>query len=464
MHSNTKMKFIVLNFALVFLFNSSFAQNNPRHFKSEIDFGNGTVISTFFDVSVAQNQFTITSPKNADVRMVGGAKAKLGRLLGKLPKKGIIIAIKGTQKADSLFGDTKIPMFGKLKFKGIVKNEIVSGKLLNSDGKPVGTVHGVQSTEDKISYNELYPKMLKTIQDNIYSKDALQTKGWATFEKKLEKLCKNAHDDIELFFGFNMLAQKLPFTHLTLVITEDTKDDNEVVSADKEETASTKQSVVFEEKNTTTAYLQIKNFSSSTDELAEVLPKIVKNTAYKNLIIDLRDNGGGGISAAFALAKYIVTEDLEVGYFPTNKLKYSGYQPESFNTLAELQPKNTEDFGNELKATSGVKLIFKKPTNPVFSGKIYVLTNGNTGSTCEPIVYAMKTNKKATIIGEKTAGAMLAASPFVVSGKYILMLPIADFYTYEGVRLDKVGVQPDVEVKSENALDKALEIINEDKR
>jgi C-terminal processing protease CtpA/Prc len=55
---------------------------------------------------------------------------------------------------------------------------------------------------------------------------------------------------------------------------------------------------------------------------------------------------------------------------------------------------------------------------------------------------------------------MLAGSYFVVSGKYMLMLPVADFYTYDGVRLDKVGVSPDIEVKSEEALNKALEIIN----
>jgi len=63
MHSKTKMKFTALNFALLFLFNYSFAQTLPAHFKSELDFGNGTVISTFLDVSTAENQFKITSPK-----------------------------------------------------------------------------------------------------------------------------------------------------------------------------------------------------------------------------------------------------------------------------------------------------------------------------------------------------------------------------------------------------------------
>jgi hypothetical protein len=457
MHSNTKMKFIVLSFVLFFAFDHSLAQNNPAHFKSEIDFGNGTVITTFLDVSTADNQFKITSPKNADLRFVGG-KARLARLLGKMPKKGIIVTIKGEQKKDSLLGDTKIPMFGKLKFKGSVNRETLSGVLVNAEGISIGSIHGVKSTEDMIDHKVLYPKILSTIQDNIYSKSVLETKEWRKFNKKLEKLCTNAHDDIELYFGFNMLAQKLPFTHLTLAIAEDKADQDEKV--EKEEPTSTPKSVVFEEKNSTTAYLKIKNFSSSAPELEVALPKIVANAAYKNLIIDLRENGGGGISAAFALAKYIVTEDLEVGYFPTNKLQYSGYQPELFKTLAELQPKDTEEFGNELKRLPGVKLIFKKPTNPVFTGSLYVLTNGHTASTCEPIVYALKNRKKATIIGEKTYGAMLAASPFVVTGKYMLLLPIADFYTYDGVRLDRVGVEPDIAVKSDDALTKVLEIIN----
>ncbi|WP_300354886.1 S41 family peptidase [Fluviicola sp.] len=455
------MKFFVLNFVLLFLFNTSLAQNNPSHFKSDIDFGGGTVISTFLDVHTAKNQFTITSPKNADVRMMGGFKARLGRLAGKLPKKGTIIRIKGTPKSDSLFGEASIPVFGKLSFKGTTDplKGTLSGVFLKADGTSVGTVQGVSSAEDKFNYSTLYPQLLKTIRDNIYSKNVLQTKEWKKFEKEFESLGKRAHDDIELFFGFNVLTPKLPFTHLTLLIGEDQAEE-EAISPDDEKQVSTNKSVIFEEKNDSTAYLQIKNFSSSAEELAAVLPGIVANKAYKNLIIDLRNNGGGGIDAAFALAKHIVTEDLEVGYFPTNKLPYIGYQSELFRTLNELQPKSTEEFGNELKRTPGVKLIFRKPVNPVFTGKLYVLTNGGTGSTCEPIVYALKNNKKATIIGERTAGAMLAASPFFVERKYMLLIPIADFYTNDGVRLDKVGVSPDIEVKSEDADEKALEIIN----
>jgi hypothetical protein len=435
----------------------SFAQKKQSHFKTEIDFGNGTVFSTFLDIVEVKDQFTITSPENADVRIMGG-KAKMGRMLGKSPKKGIIITIKGDKKNDSLFGVAKTPLTAQLKFKGVIKNNVFSGVFINNDAVSIGSIKGVISTENRNNYKQIYPILLKTINDNIYSKSVLQTKEWNEFLKKMEKLFDNAHDDIELFFGFNMLAKELPFSHLNLFISKD-----EVDSEISESKPSEKAVVVFEEKNINTAYLLIKNFSNSTEELQTRLPKIIANENYKNLIVDLRNNKGGGIEAAFEFAKYINEKDTEVGYFVTNKLQYSGYQTELFSKLPELQPKTTDEFINDLKKSPGAKLIFKKPNSPIFKGTIYLLTNGKTASTCEPIVYYLKNSKRAVVIGEKTAGAMLAAAPFDLYGKYKIILPLADFYTYDGIRLDNVGVNPDIEAKSDDALEKAMELINNDK-
>lgn len=440
----------LLHITFLFIAFHSFAQKNQNNYKSELDFGAGTVFSTFLDVKMSGDQFVISSPRNADVRLFGG-KARLGRIMGKSPKKGIIMNISGTRKADSLFGQTKVPMFGKLYFKGSVANGKLSGALSKNDTTDVGSINGVKTTEKRNNYSALYPVVVKTIQDNIYSKAPLNTAEWKTFDSKIKKLFANANDDIELFLGFNMLTQSLPFSHLNFLISQEESEDDDSEPAQK--------TVIFEEKNSTTAYLLIKNFSSSKNELAAIFPKIVANENYKNLIVDLRNNGGGGIDAAFEFAKYITDHDMEVGYFVTNKLKYSGYQPELFKTLPALQPKSTKEFTDDLKRLPGAKLIFNKPTNPTFKGKLYILTNGNTGSTCEPMVYVLKQSKRATIIGEKTFGGMLAACPFDVGDKYSVMLPIADFYTYDGVRLDKVGVTPDIEVKSDDALKKAMDVI-----
>jgi len=443
-----------ITFFFLILVTSSFSQYEQNFWKSELNFDNGIVFSTFLNIEKTNNQVTITSPKNADVRMFGNFKAKLGRIMGKMPKKGIILRINAYQKGDSLYGNTKIPMFGLLKFKGILTENSFNGDLIKNDTLTIGILKGVKTNENSIDYSHLYPKILEITNDNIYSKIVLQSKEWNKFQKKLKKLCVNAQDDIELYLGFNILAPKLPFSHYNLLVQEEVEEDNQT-----EELKNIVPTIIFDVKNKNTAYLKIKNFSTSQKELAVTLPKIVEKN-YQNLIVDLRDNGGGGIDAAFEFAKYITDKDIEVGYFVTNKLVYSGFQPELFKTLPELQPKSTEEFGNDLKTGKGSKLIFKKPDNPVFSGNLYVLTNVRTGSTCEPLVYVLKNRNMATIIGEKTAGAMLASSYFNFSEKYILKLPIADFYTYDGDRLEGVGVMPNIETASEDALNKALEIIN----
>ena len=202
------------------------------------------------------------------------------------------MTIKGQQKNDSLVGNTNIPMIGKLTFKGILQNNTLSGIFINTDGIAIGKLNGIRSIESKIDYNYLYPMMLKTVRDNIYSTSVLQTKEWKAFEKDIKKVCATAQDDIELYFGFNILAHKLPFTHLSLMIAQDSVEDEETPVTQKkegrkEELFNSQKSVVLEEKNTTTAYLQIKTFSNSTAELASTLPKIVENKSFKNLIIKL---------------------------------------------------------------------------------------------------------------------------------------------------------------------------------
>lgn len=95
-----------------------------------------------------------------------------------------------------------------------------------------------------------------------------------------------------------------------------------------------------------------------------------------------------------------------------------------------------------------------------YKGNLYILTNKRTASTCEPLVYGLKQNKRATIVGERTAGAMLNGERFELQDKFNLWMPTADYYTVDGNKIDKTGVEPHIAVMSDAALDKALEIIN----
>lgn len=110
--------------------------------------------------------------------------------------------------------------------------------------------------------------------------------------------------------------------------------------------------------------------------------------------------------------------------------------------------------------SEGRKLVVS-PGNTVFKARIYVLTSQKTASTCEPIVYALKSNKLATIVGEKTAGAMLSSSPFYLKDNFTLILPLADYYTVDNKRLDLLGVEPDIPIAADNALEHVLKMVNE---
>ncbi len=442
-------------FILIILFvSTSFAQQNQTILKSDIEIGDGYMLTTFLKVDQANDQIIFSSPKNADARLFGGFKARLGRMLGKSPKKGILLTIDSKQTGDSLKGTIKLPVFGKLKFKGQYKNGILTGEMIKNDTVHIGNIKGIQSQEESIDYSCLFPKIIEITENNIYSKSVLQTDTWKKYQKQLKKMLNNVQDDIELFIGFNTLSPKPPFSHYDLLLLETKEEDNSTENPEKREAT-----VIYEKKNESTGYLKIKNFSTSKKELSDILPRVVnENPEY--LIIDLQDNSGGGVEAAFEFAKYITGSSIEIGYFVTNKLQYADFDIELFNELPIAEPQTTNEFIETLKNGKGAKLMFTNSGTPVYNGNIFILTNGNTASTCEPIVYVLKESKRATIIGEKTAGAMLSATYFDISGKYKLVLPIADFYTHDGVRLDRTGVTPNIETTSENALDKALSLIN----
>jgi carboxyl-terminal processing protease len=78
-------------------------------------------------------------------------------------------------------------------------------------------------------------------------------------------------------------------------------------------------------------------------------------------------------------------------------------------------------------------------------GDVVVLTNEGTRSGKEVITYAVKRSGTATIVGSRTAGAVLAGRPFCLSDGSLLYLAVADVQV-DGVRLEGRGVTPDIEV------------------
>lgn len=404
--------------------------------------------------------FNLYTTKDADIRTLGYCKSKLARLFKKSPKHGIFIQMKDghivTQSngSDSLYGIFLIPMLGKNHFKGIRKVNEISGKLYDDSNKVFATLSGIKvGQEFKFDYRGMPQYLLDTTEKYIFNKNYLENRQWKHFKCEMKKLSEKAVDDLDWFFGFNMKSQKLPFSHYQLLFMPAKPPSDKLDSI-------TTHFVSWKELDTETAFVEVNDFGGTVEEMDSIFREVLEHH-YKNLIIDLRKNPGGGLTPAIAFGKHLTDREINVGYFVTNKW-YSkmGNRNRNFDLLPVKCETTTEGLQEELKRTEGCRLVVKGGSE-VFKGKIYVLTSRSTASTCEPLVYSLKKEAIATIVGENTAGAMLAATLIPVKDNFCLFMAIADYYSPDKQRLDKVGVEPDIKIDADKALDKVLEMIKQ---
>ncbi|MBL8888385.1 MAG: PDZ domain-containing protein [Planctomycetaceae bacterium] len=87
--------------------------------------------------------------------------------------------------------------------------------------------------------------------------------------------------------------------------------------------------------------------------------------------------------------------------------------------------------------TSSSTLPWRKP--------VVMLINETSRSGKEVLAYGAKRHGLATLVGTRTAGAVLAGSPLVVDGEDLLWLAVRDIKV-DGQRLEKIGVDPHLEV------------------
>jgi C-terminal processing protease CtpA/Prc len=83
-----------------------------------------------------------------------------------------------------------------------------------------------------------------------------------------------------------------------------------------------------------------------------------------------------------------------------------------------------------------------------FHGRIVILINEYTHSAAEMVASFGKQNRLATIVGTRTAGEVLGGANFKLAGGYILRMPVAGWYTWQGECIEGKGVEPDLMVEN----------------
>jgi carboxyl-terminal processing protease len=82
-----------------------------------------------------------------------------------------------------------------------------------------------------------------------------------------------------------------------------------------------------------------------------------------------------------------------------------------------------------------------------YTGRVVVLVDGATGSAAEIFAAVLQDHGRATVIGRRTAGAVLASWFYRLPGGGELQLSREDYLAPKGRRIEGRGVQPDIVVE-----------------
>lgn len=460
------ISFLFTLFILLFSLTSCSAQPNIKNEQLEgkwyVNFAHKDIgqAHTVIEFNTNSNNFTANSRKNADKDILGIWTSFLGRTFTKSLKNGSLLNIeKGVYEVKNdtlhLAGILVTPM-GNFNLEGHIINNELYATLRNKSRGHLGTISGNRNIPNLPleNYKQLFENAVSLTETKIFNKEILQSKEWKTFTKEMQKSVPKLQDDLEMVFAFFYRAEKLPFSHFALMKSFE---ENEKKETNKQQ----KSYLTLEEKNQKTAYLRITSFSGTATEVDSIFT-IIKQKGYQNLIVDLRNNAGGSIEAGMAFATNIIDKETFGGVFLTQKWFNNHKElpiPDDYKNLPHFTEANYDLIIEGIHQTEGLCLKIL-PKDAVYQGKLYVLTNRKTASTCEPIVYELKKQNRAVIIGETTAGAMLNGEIFDLDNGFKIFIPTADYYTSDGFKIDQNGVKPNIETKSEEALNKAMNLLD----
>lgn len=169
----------------------------------------------------------------------------------------------------------------------------------------------------------------------------------------------------------------------------------------------------FLEKDSSVAYLKVKSFSFPYANFERFFKEsfiALKKGQTKDLILDLRDNGGGSLKACRDLFSYLVNKDFVYLQQTAVDHRFNPYVREKgiLNMLkvvpfqitnSLLLKKDKDKYKVNYKGTKTLH-----PNENHYDGKIYVLINGYTFSASALISANLKQINRATFVGQETGG------------------------------------------------------------
>ncbi|MBI2521854.1 MAG: S41 family peptidase [Bdellovibrio sp.] len=172
--------------------------------------------------------------------------------------------------------------------------------------------------------------------------------------------------------------------------------------------------VELQKVDNTTALLTIGYFTEETPKLVEKEIAEINRKNISKLIIDLRDNSGGGFDQAVRTAELFLPKEAII-----------------------VETRDRSGKTEKYKSSSG--LLGKDI-------KIALVTNKGTSSGAELFAAALRENWNVKVVGETTFGKWNAQTIDRLPNKFAIKYTVKEFLSPQGNSFQGIGMKPDLEI------------------
>lgn len=174
-------------------------------------------------------------------------------------------------------------------------------------------------------------------------------------------------------------------------------------------------SVYSEKMDNGIGYIDLSTFNEGTSQEFENAYKDLENQGIDGLVIDLRNNGGGLVSESLKIADLMVDKG---------------------NTMLVTHNKANNE---------GIQ---KATIDPIVKVPVVVLINENTASASEILAGCLRDNCGYKLVGTTSYGKGVIQTVYSFPDGSGLKATTEEYYTPNKNKINKVGVEPDVEVEN----------------